>query len=184
HRCPAGYTELAVPVISGGIFSGILFAGQCWTHESPPPHPDLIVPPSLGWLEDRLTMLKAVANELGDLLLGRAYNAPRDRRTSILRFIDESMERHVTIEELAEHLKLSPSRAGHLIKETFNMTFPKLLNEVKLREAAHLLSSTDMPVGEVASIVGYNDQNYFSRIFSERYKMCPRDYRKAYPSQA
>ena len=80
HRCPAGYTELAVPVTCEGEAAGILFAGVCWTEDSEPPLPELVVPPGAGWLEDRLVVLRAVAVHLGELLRGEPSYVPPDRR--------------------------------------------------------------------------------------------------------
>ncbi len=182
--CPFGFTEIAVPVFSDNLPAGVLFAGPCWMRRSAPPHPGLIVPPGRGWLEDRLIMLKALATELGRLLMGERSHVPEDRRRMILRFIFEHMEGAVTLPELAASLNLSSSRTGHLVRELFGVTFPDLVQRVKLTEAANLLATTDHPIGMVAAMVGYNDQNYFSRTFSRRFSVSPREFRKRYPAEA
>ena len=38
HECPLGVTELAVPVMDGGLLVGVLFAGPCWCRPTPPPN--------------------------------------------------------------------------------------------------------------------------------------------------
>lgn len=182
HQCPHGFTEIAVPVFSGGMPAGVLFAGQCWMKKELPPHPQLILPPSVQWLEERKIMVRAVATELGRLLEGDVSFVPDDRRRTILSFLNNSMERMVSLGEVAKAIGLSDSRASHLVREIFNTTFPELVTSVKLKEASSLLSSTDHPIGKVAQMVGYDDQNYFSRIFAKRFNMPPRDYRKRYPA--
>jgi two-component system response regulator YesN len=38
---------------------------------------------------------------------------------------------------------------------------------VRIKQAKHLLSTTSLTVREVAFAVGYDDPNYFSRLFKE-----------------
>jgi AraC-like DNA-binding protein len=182
HTCPNGCTEIAVPVICEGLFAGMLFAGLCWRGKGDPPDPQLVRPPNRQWLEDRRLVLKAVATELAQLLIGHTASVSDDRQTKILKFLNETMEQMPTLEELARVLCLSPSRAGHLVRKNFDMTFPQLVQKVKLRQAAHLLSSTDHPIGEIAALVGFEDQSYFARIFKRSTGLSPRIYRRRYPT--
>jgi two-component system, response regulator YesN len=68
------------------------------------------------------------------------------------------------------------------VRELFGATFPELVTSVKLREGARFLSSTDHPIGEVAAMVGYKDQNYFSRLFRRQFGLSPRSFRRRYPA--
>ncbi len=49
--------------------------------------------------------------------------------------------------------------------------------DLRMRRAAELLSSTRNSVTDIAFAVGFNDSNYFSRQFRQRYGVAPRDYR-------
>ena len=69
-------------------------------------------------------------------------------------------------------------------KELFGRTFPELTRSIKMREAAARLSATVLPVGEVAALVGYEDPNYFSRLFAREFGMPPREYRRRYRVEA
>jgi len=178
HSCPFGHVEIAVSVFSDGLPAGTLFAGPCWTSSEVPPHPALIVPPAKNWLESRQVLLRAVATELGVLLDSAARAQAPCRRDQVLEFLNSTIRRRPSLEQLAEVLALSPSRTGHLVRELFGLTFPQLINETKARRAAELLASTDWQVGRIAREVGFADQNYLSRVFSSRYGCCPRAYRK------
>ena len=184
QTCPWGITEITVPVYMGGIFAGVLYAGPCWLSEDEPPAEmeDVIVVPSRDWLEQRRTLVAAIATQLGNLLQGLPDNVPCDRRQRILDYVVQRLEQKIGVEDLAVELDLSPSRAGHVIKELFDMTFPQLLKSVRLQEAAHLLTSTDRSIAEISCQVGFSQQNYFSSQFAEMFAMSPRDYRKQYVS--
>jgi AraC-like DNA-binding protein len=184
HDCPYGFTEIALPVMSEGLFVGVLFCGPFCTTGEEMPHPDLLVAPSRAWLEDRRILLKAVATEIGVLMMGDKAFIPQKRQAKILECLDQAMARTVAIEEVAEEIGLSPSRAGHLIKELFGLTFPGLQRKVKLTEAANLLITSDLPIGKIAEMVGFSDPNYFSRQFAREFCMSALDYRRKYPAQA
>ena len=44
--------------------------------------------------------------------------------------------------------------------------------------AQSLLENTDYKIGEIAEIVGYDNQLYFSRVFRKEYGVSPAQYRK------
>jgi AraC-like DNA-binding protein len=184
QTCPWGITEIAAPVYMGGVFAGILYAGPCWLEDGPVPEnqEDVIVPPNRDWLKARQTMLTAIASQLGILLNGLPEHVPSDRRQRILDFIVNRLSDKISIEDMAVELDLSPSRVGHVVKELFDMTFPQLLKSVRLQEAAHLLTSTDRSIAEISEECGFNQQNYFSKQFTQMYELSPRDYRKQYIS--
>ena len=184
QTCPLGHAEAVVPVFCEGLQAGVLFAGPCWTGKGAPPHAALIRPAGPGWLPDRHVMLRAVATELGRLLSGRQDPTPASRRQRILTFLHDRLAEPVTLGELAVAVGLSPSRTGHLVRELFGMTFPRLGYSVKLREAARLLASTDLTIGEVAQHVGFVDPNYFTRVFSQEYGVSPKQYRRQFPAEA
>lgn len=175
HTCPHGFTEIAVPVSRDGVVYGVLLGGQCWREETPPPSEDLIVPEDETWLEDRRHMLLCMAGEIGRLLL---RSDPSDARSDQIRsFVQSHHHRSVTIRELARELHLSPSRARHVVRECFGVSFTSLVNNFRLERAAELLESTNLPVVHIGDLVGIPDQSYLTRLFTRRYRISPRRYR-------
>jgi transcriptional regulator GlxA family with amidase domain len=55
------------------------------------------------------------------------------------------------------------------------------VNGLRIEKACHLLRTTDSTITNIAFDVGFNDSNYFSRLFQRRKGSSPRDYRKALP---
>ncbi|RKW55977.1 MAG: AraC family transcriptional regulator, partial [Lachnospiraceae bacterium] len=43
--------------------------------------------------------------------------------------------------------------------------------------AIFLLNSTKLSIDDISAICGYSDSNYFCRIFKNRYKLSPGQYR-------
>lgn len=177
QTCPWGFTEAAVPVTSAGLFAGILFAGPAWMSKKEPPHSELVCPPHRAWLMERLTVLRALAERLGHLLENDSRHMTSNRRAYILQYLNEKLSQRTTLTALARALHLSPSRVGHLIREEFDTTFPKLVTTLKLHAAAQQLAGTEQRVSEVAFALGFEDPNYFTSVFTKYYGMSPLAYR-------
>jgi AraC-like DNA-binding protein len=178
HECPLGVTELAVPVMDGGLLVGVLFAGPCWCRQTPPPDPSLVVPPNRPWLESRLVLLRGVARLLGDLMRLDTEFLSGDRRLQITQYLQAHLDEPIHLADLARQIALSPSRTRHAIREIFALSFSDLVRSIKLQVGAHLLRMTDLPVGEVAARVGYADQSHFARLFARHLHRTPRAYRR------
>lgn len=186
HRCPHGLTEIAVPVHCASHFAGVLFAGPCWLGPGACPAPALPCPPARGWLEARWRVVQALAIALGALLTeteARRGQTPT-RREQILEFIRRRLDQPLRIGDLAAELALSTSRTSHLVNQLFAQSFPNLVNAMKLEQATHLLSASDLSIAVVAQRLGYSDPNYFSRLFAKAYGQSPTAYRAAHPFEA
>lgn len=178
HECPMGVTELVVAIMDRGLLAGVLFAGPCWCRRTPPPDPAMVVRPGRKWLENRLVLLRGVARLLGELMRVDAQDLSGDRRLKITEYIRAHVSEPIYLADAARHLSLSPSRARHVIRAVFDLPFSELVRSIKLQEGAHLLRTTSLPIGEVAAQVGFEDQSYFTRVFTRHLRLTPRAYRR------
>ena len=61
------------------------------------------------------------------------------------------------------------------------MSPQEFLINIRMERAAELLTSTALPVNEVAAKVGYSDALAFSKKFKENYNLSPKSYRETKP---
>ncbi len=174
--CPYGHSEIIAPLRPQHPLPGVLYAGCWWTGSADPPRPQLLPEPHPGFLHDRLGLVAALALHLG-ALLGDTGGEDR-RHDEILAFLHRHRQRMPRLGELAEHLDLSPSRCGHVVQELFAMTYPDLVHTVKLRDAAHYLAVSHLPILDIALRFGYADQSHFTRRFTARYGCTPLTWRR------
>jgi AraC-like DNA-binding protein len=78
---------------------------------------------------------------------------------------------------LAERVGLSLSRLRQLFKEDTGMSLSQYRRERALDAASQLLASSDRRVSEIAYALGFDDPAYFTRLFTKRFHLCPRQYR-------
>jgi AraC-like DNA-binding protein len=208
HVCHAGLLEWVVPVYLDGQLAWILFAGQ--RHPSGAFQSllrDLRVTtttgharkPPAGVTEEHAVHVLESLRQLRSRLLqwweqaGGAFRAEagarlaRDgglvhRRTQIERYIHDKYADGASVAGLAQALRLSESRAIHLVREIFGRSFIKLVTEMRLRTATSLLRETSMPILDVCLTSGFQDLSHFHRFFRKRFGATPLRYRRMPPA--
>ena len=83
-----------------------------------------------------------------------------------------------TLTEAARMLGLSAPYLSRLCHLRFGESFKELLMRERFSAACDLLSSTEMPVGDIINRVGYENSSYFHKEFKRRLGMTPKEYRK------
>ena len=86
----------------------------------------------------------------------------------------------VSIREIAEELNITESYMISQFKKETGMTPAIYLRQVRLKQAAHLLISTNDEIQKISGSVGIPDANYFVKLFKAEFEMTPGAYRKRY----
>ena len=119
------------------------------------------------------------ADELQALSGRRVYMQGRtDALRRVLKFIDEQLQRDISLNEVAEAAFLSPNYLSQLLKKQTGMAFVEWLTARRMERAQHLLSHTSERIFAVANAVGFADEAYFTRRFRQRFGQSPSEYRK------
>lgn len=94
------------------------------------------------------------------------------------RFVYQNLGEKLTLANVAGAVGLSPTYFARMFKDETGLTFHSYVVQVRMQRAAELLKDHSLTIGEIAYIVGYPDQNYFSQVFKKVMGMSPTDYRK------
>lgn len=84
----------------------------------------------------------------------------------------------MNVAKCAEFCNMSPAHFTRKFKELVGVSPQDFITKSKLERAQQLLFYTDKSISEIAIEVGYNDPNYFSRIFKKTFQMTPKEYRE------
>ncbi|KAA6465245.1 helix-turn-helix domain-containing protein [Acidobacteria bacterium AB60] len=99
-------------------------------------------------------------------------------------WVSVNLDRHLTVEVLADRMNLSPRQFSRGFTAEFNESPAAFVRRLRLEEARSRLSSFDCPVDSVGSSVGFGDADSFRRAFVQRYGVAPRDYRSRFSAKA
>ncbi len=93
-------------------------------------------------------------------------------------YIRFNIDQPLSLNRIAETLSVHPSHLSRTFKKELGMTLTNYINQLRIEEAKYLLDSSNESITEIASSVGYNDPNYFSKVFTKLEHVTPLDYRK------
>lgn len=84
---------------------------------------------------------------------------------------------YFTAQEFAQEMGMSRMQFHRKIKAVSGMSAIEYLNSVRLKNAAKLLNNPALRISDIAFSTGFNDPNYFSKVFKNQYHMSPTEYR-------
>ena len=94
----------------------------------------------------------------------------------VVAFIDENLERDLTLDYIADHFFISKFYLSRVFRRHMNVTPHSYISQRRLFRARQLLYEGQPPT-EVAHRCGYGDYSVFYRAFRERYGVSPRQLR-------
>ncbi|MCD7813995.1 MAG: response regulator [Lachnospiraceae bacterium] len=74
----------------------------------------------------------------------------------------------LSIRVLADYVGLAPTYLSNLFKKSQNLTINQYLADYRMEQAKRLLRDPQLKFYEVANLVGYEDSNYFARLFKKQ----------------
>jgi len=108
--------------------------------------------------------------ELIKVKLNQSYPKPL---TSALAFIQNNYQKILSLSNVAKESNVSGSYLSRLFSEHLGKTFIDYINQYRLNKAVILLEEKKFSIKEIAYMVGYQDPNYFSRIFRKQMGFSP-----------
>jgi len=100
------------------------------------------------------------------------------RMRRFLEYIEEHIDQDISLEEMAASAGVSKTEVLRCFHKTLQTTPYSYVMEARLSKAADLLAETGLPVGEIASRTGFNQQSYFGKRFKEKMGVTPLEYRR------
>ena len=132
-------------------------------------------------LEQRRTLREKYSRALRDnctdtVKLLPADQAFIDRLTDII--YSQISDTTLNSDRIAEKMCISKSQLNRKVRVITGGSTAVYILHVRMEKARRLLSSNDMPIGDIAMQCGFEDAGYFGRVFKQIFRMTPSQYRK------
>lgn len=103
-----------------------------------------------------------------------------DKRLQMMeRHLSDNMKETVSIEELAQHLNITPRYLGKLVRNAYGISTKQYTDQIKSNYARNLLLETDLPISKIAEQCGFYEESNFIRFFKRMEGLSPGCFRKS-----
>ena len=193
YTCRYGFTEAVSPLYNFGTLTGFLMMGQIFETDSDGNalHHEKINIMKLG--QDFVKSVEEIPSVDTDMVksyvkimticaqyLTLSNAIPSNKPTiaeTAKKFIYDNYRNKITINDICSEIGCSKSTLITSFKKQYGTTVNNYITEVRLTEAANMLSVSEKPIGEIAAVTGFSDQSYFSKVFSAKFGVTPSEYK-------
>ncbi|MEC1522221.1 response regulator [Neobacillus niacini] len=83
-----------------------------------------------------------------------------------------------TLDNLAQYLQMNSSALSRKFKKETGMSFIQFVTQERMKYSKQLLNNPLIKIQEIAKILGYEDQRYFTEVFKKHFQLSPQRYRQ------
>ena len=98
---------------------------------------------------------------------------------NVFSIVQKNLCSSLTIRQVAQQMAISESALSKRFRQEYGLPLGRYMNGILVQEICRLLASTDLSIGRIAEKLGFCDQFYLARFFSQHQGMSPRQYRAA-----
>lgn len=104
--------------------------------------------------------------------------ANTNRLAYAVKYVQENIHRNLTIKDLADKACMSEPNFFRCFKQQYGITPVEYINQQRIQLAMKLLYNTSYSVSDICFASGYNNLNYFQKVFKKATGDTPANYRK------
>ncbi len=124
--------------------------------------------------EETLDVLARIIS--GARTTASSYEGDSRSLRDALEFLRNHFSELVSLDDVAAAAGVSSAHLSRLFRQELQLPFSDYLSSLRMEEAQRLLSESTLSIKEVGYAVGYQDANYFSRVFKRWVGVRPREY--------
>ncbi|MCO7175359.1 AraC family transcriptional regulator [Sporolactobacillus kofuensis] len=109
----------------------------------------------------------------------RRLNSLNQMRTTI-NYIHDHLHSQITVHNLAHRALMSEAHFCRTFKKLYGKPVVSYINALRVDQAEDLLQTSPYTITEIALKVGFNDANYFSRVYKKQKGITPKQTRQSY----
>ena len=113
----------------------------------------------------------------GQKVLADSASLPKDKLRCAIEYINESLEKDLTLSEIAASVGMSPYHFAREFKQATGLPPHQYIIKRRIAQAKSLLAQTDLAIAEIAYRVGFASQSHFTTLFGKHTGTTPKVYR-------
>lgn len=108
----------------------------------------------------------------------KASDTPRVSLSKSVSYINNSYNTQIKIPDLAKMDGLSMTQYNLHFKNQMGLSPTKYIISLRMNLAKELIEESNLPLNQISSMCGYEDYNFFAKVFKQFTGISPRKYRR------
>lgn len=108
--------------------------------------------------------------------------AERRSKSSNIQEIADYIQAHyqedISLQDIADRYSLSREYISRKFKQEMNENISDFIGRIRIEKAKLLLLNPQLRIAQIAEMIGYQDEKYFSKVFKKLVGVSPNQYRK------
>ncbi len=105
-------------------------------------------------------------------------NLYRSEILKAVEYIEKHCTEEISLRDVANHVNISPNYFSMLFKKEMGVVFSEYLLNIRLEKAKLFLKKKGIKIYEAASKAGFNNDQYFNRVFKQKYGVTPLTFKR------
>lgn len=195
YKCHRGLYEAVAPIYHYGTISGYLMMGQiCDTDKS---SKQQIFKRALDILKNRdnaenltetvkaiernkiysyINIMKVLAEYLTST--NKSFEQNENLPKLVAEYINKNYHYKISLSILSQKFECCNATLTNSFKKEYKISIMSYISKIRLEKSAEMLIKSRKSIKEIASLCGFSDQNYFSKVFTKHYGCSPSDFKK------
>ncbi|WP_244834995.1 AraC family transcriptional regulator [Clostridium sp. BJN0001] len=94
------------------------------------------------------------------------------------KYINDNCSDTLSLPKLCKIACMGTTKFKKSFKELYHCTATEYIQYCRIKKSEHLLSNTDLTIGEISKMIGYKSASRFSELFKKISGLCPIEYRR------
>jgi len=130
-------------------------------------------------IEDLTQWFSNIMNRFTDQVFNLRDIKHADTIFKALAFIKENYMKKISLDDVARSVYLSSSYFSKIFKQEMKCNFNTYINMFRIESSKELLKDPGIELVDIASIAGFEDQSYFSKVFKKIVGISPGKFRES-----
>ena len=103
-----------------------------------------------------------------------------DLVSDIIQYMGAHIEEKITQEDITKKFSVNRNALNTMFVKETSMTWLNYFTKMRINLAQIMLAETELQIAEIAARVGYEDSNYFIKVFKKNTGVTPSKYRESF----
>ena len=124
--------------------------------------------------------LRVCGNMANEIRISESTGIENKALEMAIKFVKDNCCENIKVTDVANSVHISYSHLAKLFREKRRESLNNYINRMRIQKAFKLLTCTDMTLSQIANETGFENSNYFCKVFRRIHKKSPGSVRKEF----